>query len=142
MVTGVTAVVLWLKMVAVMTAQGVVRLRTRRFRHAEDVAYFGGGKGVLGDPPLAERGQRALVNDLENIPMFLILHLSLALMGGAPVLLMIYAGLFSGARIIHTVAFLSPRQPLRNLGFSLGAIVALAVSAHILVLASTLGASR
>ena len=68
---SLTTVALFLKMVVIAMVQGSVRIRNNAFAKPEDAAAFGKGAKVLEkDLPMAEYGQRALRNDLENIPMF------------------------------------------------------------------------
>ena len=43
----------------------------------------------------------------------------------------VYCGLFVIARIVHTVAYLNPRQPLRNRAYLVGLVCTLATCGHI-----------
>lgn len=128
-IAALVVCVLTTKMAAVALVQGVARLRTRRFRHAEDAVYFGAGTGLVDDPPLAVLGQHALQNDLENLPGFGLLLLSYALLGGSVTVTALHGALFVLARIVHTAAFLRPTQPLRNRAYSVGLLTTLSLVA-------------
>lgn len=128
---AITASTLWVKMFATMLMQGVVRLRANAFRRPEDAAYFGGREGVVGDPPLAALGQQALRNDLENIPMFLLLLWGFVSVGGDPSRVAAHGAVFVVARFAHTAWYLRPRQPNRNWSYSLGALTVLSLTGHI-----------
>ncbi|MEL6184992.1 MAG: MAPEG family protein [Myxococcota bacterium] len=125
-----TTALLWLKMTGVAMLQGVVRLRSGRFRRPEDAEYFGRGRGVVDDPPLAVLGQAVLRNDLETVPLFLLLLLAFALSGASASGVAAYGGLFLSSRLVHTAAYLRPRQPLRNLAFGVGTLTTLTLSVH------------
>ncbi len=130
-----TASSLWLKMFAIAIWQAVCRLRSKRFRRPEDAAYFGKGQGEVGDAPGAIVGQAALNNDIENIPMFLIILLAYVWLGGKPLSSAIHGGVYLLARSLHTVWYLTPQQPHRNRAFGLGVLTTVSLVGHTVVLA-------
>lgn len=125
-----TAIVLWLKMMAVVVIQGGARVRAGRYRRPEDARFFGRGKGKVDDAPLATLGQAALNNDLENIPMFLLLLVAWIELGATGSEIALHGSIFALARCLHTIAYMMPRQPLRNMAFSAGMFMTMSVVLH------------
>ncbi|MFZ5937306.1 MAPEG family protein [Pseudomonas sp. HS6-2] len=118
-VYALCVVVLFLKMFAVSCYQGWFRLRHRAFTNAEDAAVF---NRVARESELAQviRASRAWANDLENIPAFFALG-GLAIAMNAPAA--VTAGLsilFTVARVLHTLAYLSGVQPWRTVFYGVG----------------------
>ncbi|PRP96244.1 MAPEG family protein [Enhygromyxa salina] len=130
---ALTIVALFLKMFATAFVQGVARMKSKTFAYPEDAAAFGGTAGAA-DHPLAERGQRALRNDLENIPMFSFLALAYVQLGCWETGVHVYFPIFVLARIGHTLTFLRPTQPLRNRFYLVGVLVCLVLSGHIVAM--------
>jgi uncharacterized membrane protein YecN with MAPEG domain len=130
---GLTAIALFLKMFAVAGVQGIQRMKHRAFARPDDAAFFGKGATPLAqDLPIVERAQNVLRNDVENIPIFMILMLSYAQLGAWPLGAAIYGALFVCARIVHTLAYITPRQPLRNRAYLLGTLMMFIMSGHII----------
>uniref|UniRef100_A0ABI7Z3L0 Microsomal glutathione S-transferase 1 n=1 Tax=Felis catus TaxID=9685 RepID=A0ABI7Z3L0_FELCA len=94
------------------------------FANPEDCAGFGKGenaKKYLRTDDKVERVRRAHLNDLENIVPFLGIGLLYSLSGPDLSTAILHFRLFVGARIYHTVAYLTPLpQPNRALAFFLG----------------------
>ena len=130
-VFALTAGALWFKMTTVAMIQGISRIRSNRYRRPEDASYFGGEKGVVDDHPLAILGQAVLQNDLETIPLFLLLLLAFALLGGDALPAALYSGAFVIFRLIHTAAYLRPTQPTRNRAFAGGVTASLILMSHV-----------
>lgn len=128
---ALTTVALFLKMFATALAQGVARIGSRAFVNPEDAAAFGKTSPAAAEHPIAERGQRALRNDVENIPIFLFLALCYVQMGCWEPGARIYFPVFVLARIGHTATMIRPVQPLRNRLYLLGLLVSLALCAHL-----------
>ncbi|PKL03128.1 MAG: MAPEG family protein [Spirochaetae bacterium HGW-Spirochaetae-9] len=129
---ALTTLVLFLKMFAVAGVQGVNRIKNRTFVRPEDAAFFGGAAPAAAELPIVERAQNTLRNDLENIPLFLFLMLGYIQLQGPVLPLMIYATLFVSARIGHTLCYLTPRQPWRNLCYQLGLLMDFMLCGHLL----------
>ncbi|KAJ7361827.1 Microsomal glutathione S-transferase 1 [Desmophyllum pertusum] len=69
-----------------------------------------------------ERVRRAHHNDLENIPIFMIVAL-LYMFSNLPVMRCLWClRVFTAARILHTVAYLNAFSHPRGLGFGVGAL--------------------
>lgn len=131
-VYGLTAVALFLKMFVVILAQGRVRIRNRAYVHPEDAAFFGrGASPVAEEAPSVRRAQNVLRNDGENIPIFLFLAAAYVQLGCWEWGVLVYFPLFVLSRVVHTIAYLRPRQPLRNRAYRVGLAVMLALCGHI-----------
>lgn len=131
----VCVAVLWLKMFANSVVQGVYRIRNRSFTRPDDAAYFGKGVAVREEElPIVQRASACWRNDLENIPIFLIIGLGFVLANGPAGAALIYFALFTIARIAHTIFYLRPMQPWRNLAFQLGTFTTLVIIVHTLIL--------
>lgn len=86
------------------------------------------------DVPLAARASACWRNDLENIPLFLLLALGYVLQAGVPSWLSVYCTVFLLARIGHTVCYLRRLQPWRTVAYEVGALATVAVAIHSLAL--------
>jgi uncharacterized membrane protein YecN with MAPEG domain len=133
---GLTAVALFLKMFAVAGVQGVQRMKSRAFTRPDDAAFFGkGATPAAQEVPIVERAQNTLRNDVENIPIFLFLMLAYAQLGAWPLGAALYGAAFVLARVTHTLAYLQPRQPLRNRAYLVGQLLMFVMSGHIVAAA-------
>ena len=75
---------------------------------------------------------RAHLNDLENIPIFMIVAL-LYMFSGRPVIWGIWClRIFTAARILHTIAYLNAISMLRALGFGVGAFCTAGLAGNVL----------
>uniref|UniRef100_A0A8C8Z584 Microsomal glutathione S-transferase 1 n=1 Tax=Prolemur simus TaxID=1328070 RepID=A0A8C8Z584_PROSS len=112
------------KMMFMSTATAFYRLTRKVFVNPEDCTSFGRGenaKKYLRTDDRVERVRRAHLNDLENIVPFLGIGLLYSLSGPDLSTALLHFRLFVGARIYHTIAYLTPLpQPNRALGFFIG----------------------
>ena len=92
-----------------------------------------GAELVAQEVPAVQRANNAWRNDLENIPMFLILALVYAIVGLSPTLFILYCVVFTVARILHTIFYLNAVQPWRTIAYSVGAIAMFALMIHLFV---------
>lgn len=129
---ALSAVALFLLQFALAGVQGLGRTRSRVFVRPEDAAWFG-VPAAQAEVPIVDRAQRAIVNNLENVPHFLALGLAYALLGCWPTGAWIYFPLFVLSRIGHNLCQLFPTQPLRNRLYLLGIALLLAISGHVVV---------
>nr|XP_054518954.1 microsomal glutathione S-transferase 1 isoform X4 [Pan troglodytes] len=106
------------------------------FANPEDCVAFGKGenaKKYLRTDDRVERVRRAHLNDLENIIPFLGIGLLYSLSGPDPSTAILHFRLFVGARIYHTIAYLTPLpQPNRALSFFVGYGVTLSMAYRLL----------
>jgi uncharacterized MAPEG superfamily protein len=129
---AITTIVLALKMAAISIVQGRARVSAGIFTNPEDVRAFG-GQQASAEAPMVERANKAWRNDLENIPIFLIIawiYVAAGLSAGAFV---IYCIVFMAARIMHTICYLNAIQPGRTIAFTAGALTMLALMIHLFV---------
>jgi uncharacterized membrane protein YecN with MAPEG domain len=130
---ALTAVVLELKMASIAVVQGRGRMSSGRFPLAEDAQMFGAAEAAATEAPIVDRASRAWRNDLENIPIFLILagiYVAAGLSGKAFAL---YCLVFTVARIAHTYMLIKGIQPWRTISFVVGAIAMLLMMIHIFI---------
>jgi glutathione S-transferase len=125
------AAVLFLKMFAISGYQGFHRITKKAFQNPEDARVFGRNEPLPAELPQVQRAALAWRNDLENIPMFLILVLVWLGMGASADAVSIYCWTFVAARVVHTVVFLAGLQPWRTLAYSLGVACTVGVLAQI-----------
>jgi len=129
---AITAIVLALKMEAISIVQGRARMSAGVYTNPEDAKAFGGQQASV-EAPMVERASKAWRNDLENIPIFLIIawiYVAAGLSAGAFV---IYCIVFMAARVSHTICYLNAIQPARTIAFTVGALTMLALMIHLFV---------
>jgi uncharacterized MAPEG superfamily protein len=129
---ALTAIVLALKMSAIAVVQGRARTGAGVFLNPEDAKMFG-GKEVPEEPEMVQRAARAWRNDLENIPIFLILAWIYVAAGLSASAFVIYCLVFMAARIIHTICYINSIQPWRTAAFTVGALAMLALIIHLFI---------
>ncbi|NMX66941.1 MAPEG family protein [Pseudomonas sp. WS 5059] len=111
--------VLFIKMLAISCYQGFFRLRHRAFSNPEDAGFFQ-RPAIAQELAPVSRAAKAWANDLENIPLFFVLGgLCLALDTNAAATAWLF-GLFTVARVLHTLLYLGRRQPWRTLAYGVG----------------------
>lgn len=128
---ALTTVALFVKMLCVAFFQGVVRIQRDEFTRPEDAEAYGDGEAATSEIPVVDRAQRALRNDVENIPIFLFLAWSCMALEVWPAALPVYFGLFVLARIGHTLFYLTSTQPARTIAYAIGVFVNVGLSIHL-----------
>jgi uncharacterized MAPEG superfamily protein len=93
---------------------------------------FRGDVTVVEAPEVA-RIKRLHLNDLENIPIFLVLGLLFVIMGGSQEGAQAYFYTFVIARILHTVVYLAGLQPWRTLTWAVQVLVMIGLAVQILL---------
>ena len=129
---ALTAVVLEFKMVAIALVQGRGRLSTGLYVLPEDAKLFSGSESAH-EAPIVDRASKAWRNDLENIPIFLILagiYVAAGLSGKA---FAFYCIVFMAMRILHTYTMIKAIQPWRTVVFTIGVFAMFAMMIHILI---------
>ncbi|MDO8431091.1 MAG: MAPEG family protein [Candidatus Binatus sp.] len=129
---AITAIVLALKMSAISVAQGRARVAAGIFVNPEDARLFQANQAPE-EAPAVQRAARAWLNDLENIPIFLILCWIYVAAGLSPTAFVVYCVVFMVARIAHTICYLNSIQPLRTIVFTVGALDTLALMVHLVI---------
>ncbi|KAM4820341.1 microsomal glutathione S-transferase 1 [Thomomys bottae] len=124
------------KMMLMSTVTAFHRLTKKVFTNPEDCAGFAQGENVkkyLRTHDSVERVRRAHLNDLENLVPFVGVGLLYTLTGPDLSTALLHFRLFVGARLAHTVAYLTPLpQPSRALAFFLGYGVTLSMAYRVL----------
>jgi uncharacterized MAPEG superfamily protein len=128
---AITTIVLAIKMAAVSVAQGRARTKAGVFLNPEDAKAFH-GTPASSEVPAVQRAARAWLNDLENIPIFLILAWIYVAAGLSPSTFKIYCIVFVICRIVHTIAYLNSLQPWRTIAYTIGAITSLALIVNLI----------
>ncbi|NWV92698.1 MGST1 transferase, partial [Machaerirhynchus nigripectus] len=130
-----TAIVL-LKMMLMSLVTAYFRITRKAFVNPEDTASFGKGesaKKYLRTDPDVERVRRGHLNDLENIVPFVGIGLLYALSGPELSTALLHFRIFTGARILHTFAYLIPLpQPSRGLSWAVGYSVTFSMAYKVL----------
>ena len=129
---ALTAIVLALKMAAISVVQGRARVAAGIFVNPEDAKTFQASQGPE-DAPDVRRASRAWLNDLENIPIFLILCGIYVAAGLSTTAFAIYCLIFTLARIAHTFFYLNSIQPMRTIAYAVGAVVSTALMIQLLI---------
>jgi glutathione S-transferase len=129
---ALTTIVLAIKMAAISVVQGRARASAGVFTNPEDAKTFG-AEVASEEHPTVQRASKAWGNDLENIPMFLIVAWVYVFASLAVVPFVIYCLVFMVARVCHTVFYLNAIQPARTIAYTVGALVFLAMIIHVLI---------
>ena len=131
---------LGLKMWANSAIQAYARFKYKSFVNPEDAIVFGRMlkaqiSAQQNEHPLVFRAALCWRNDLENIPLFMILSLGYVLIGGSPIWALTYFSVFVFARFLHTFCYMTMAQPWRTLAYELGATSTLVMALHTVYLA-------
>jgi uncharacterized MAPEG superfamily protein len=121
-VYALCAAVLGVKMLASAVYTGTRRQKVGGFVNPEDAKNFG-QSGTVAKPeeaPEVARALRVQRNDLENIPLFFAVGLIYILTGASFVGAAVLCGIFTLARVTHTVVYLRGMQPARAICFVIG----------------------
>lgn len=129
-----SVVVLFFKMHALAFVQLYHRNRAGTFRTPEDVAFFSKGRFDLADDTdIGDRATRAWRNDLENLPAWFAVSLGFVLTGGSATAAAVYCGVYTVARVGHTLAYLKGVQPHRFLCHITSLLTASVMAIHTVV---------
>ena len=115
------ALVTHLKLFTLAAIQGVTRVTQRRFVKPEDAAFFG-----RGTPPASEEhprvllAQRAIDNEIQNLPTFGLALVAYAALRGSGAFALGVASVFLLARCAHSGFYVQPTQPHRNRVYVIG----------------------
>jgi glutathione S-transferase len=127
------SVLLALKMGAVAFATARARARSLVVVNPEDVPVNKGSHPEAEDAPATLRAKRAHQNDVENIPVFLVLALLFTLTGCSATAGWAYFGVYFAARTLHTIFYLGAIQPWRTAAFALGQLTQLGILVQLLM---------
>ncbi len=114
-----------------MGALGFATANARRKSHVvlnpEDTKVNPGSHAANEEAPATLRIKRAHLNDLENIPGFLILALLFTLAGCSATAGWAYFGVYFVARGLHSIFYLNEIQPARTAAFFVGQLAQLGI---------------
>jgi prostaglandin-E synthase 1 len=120
-VYAITSVVLSINLLFVWGYSGAVRAKTKTAINKEDAERFGTAHERV-DPPEVARALRAHANAQATIYPFLFLGLVFVLAGGSAGFAEVVFGVFTAARILHSVVYLAGKQPWRSLFFAVSGV--------------------
>lgn len=117
------AAILILKMMLMSFLTSLQRFRKKAFANPEDTVAH--GVDVKQDDEDVERVRRAHLNDLENIPIFLLTGVLFVLSDPDLVFALMLFRLYTLTRIIHTIvyAIYVVRQPARFIAYIVGVVI-------------------
>ncbi len=125
--------ILGIKMLASAVYTGTRRQKVSGFINAEDAERFGGAGAVAlaQEAPEVAHALRIQRNDGENIPLFFAIGLIYVLSGASATGATIFCGLFTVARVVHTIAYTYQLQPARAICFFIGTLCTVAMIVRI-----------
>lgn len=124
-----------LKMGAMAFITANTRRKAKVVVNPEDIGVNPGSHAEAQEAPETMRVKRAHLNDLENIPGFLILALVFTLAGGAENGGWAYFGVYFAARLLHSIFYLNAVQPWRTAAFGIGQLAQLGLIVQLLMMA-------
>lgn len=127
------SVLLALKMGAVAFVTANARFKSKVVINPEDVPVNPGSRSEPEEAPGTLRAKRAHLNDVENIPVFMILALLFTLTGCSATAGWLYFGVYFVARTLHTICYLGSIQPWRTAAFAIGQLTQLGIMIQLLI---------
>lgn len=122
-----------------MFAVGVITANRRRLAgivsNPEDVGVNPGSHAEAQEAPETLRAKKAHLNDLENIPGFMVLAVLYTLSGGSTTGGWAYFGTYFAARVLHSAFYLHAVQPWRTAAFFVAQLAMLGVVVNLLLTA-------
>lgn len=127
------ATVLILKMLAMSALTARQRLKKKVFSNQEDAAGFKGK--VKFDDPDVERVRRGHQNDVENIPLFLVVAFFYILTEPSQFLAVNLFRAYTVARILHTFVYtiVVLPQPSRGLAWGVGYVITIYMALQVII---------
>ncbi len=126
------SVLLVLKMGAVAFATSNARRKAKVVLNPEDTKVNPGSRAASEEAAATLRAKRAHLNDVENIPGFLVLALLFVLTGCSATAGWAYFGVYFAARTLHTIFYLNAVQPFRTAAFFVGQLAQLGMMVQLL----------
>lgn len=127
---AVSAVVLFLKVLAISAYQGFHRIGKPTFKTPEDAAYLG-RESAKEELPQVRRAARAWLNDLESIPISLGLGVAYIFVEAPPGWAARLMLIFTEARHLQTLFYLLAVQPWRKVAYAVGVVCMFIMSIQI-----------
>jgi uncharacterized MAPEG superfamily protein len=129
-VYAITCVILSGNLLFVWAYSGSRRAKTKVAINPEDAERFG-AKLEMMDPPEVARVLRVHANAQATVYPFLFLGLVFVLAGGSGGFAKVDFGIFTAARITHSIVYLAGKQPWRTLSFVASGIAMIALMGNI-----------
>lgn len=123
-----TVVVNSLNLLVLWNLSGGARGGTKTTLNPEDAATVLRGASIVeADPPEVARVLRAHRNSFDNTIPFLLLASAFAALGPDPLEAQVLFGVFTGARLFYSLAYLKGLQPWRSISYLIGLLTTLAL---------------
>jgi glutathione S-transferase len=120
---AVCALVLGLNLLVIANNTALARTFADQVVNAEDKVLNAKAEVVdYAGAELVQRYRRMHANALENIPLFLVTGLILCLVGVSPLAAGLLFGIFTVARVSHSICYRYGLQPFRTASFAIGAL--------------------
>ena len=132
---ALVSVLLIIKMFGLAAGTALKRASAKIVVNLEDVKVNPGSHAEAQDAETTLRFKRAHLNDLENIPSFLVLATIFTLAGGSATAGWAYFGVYFAARVLHSFFYLSAMQPFRTASYGIGQFTMMGLCVQILMLA-------
>src|SRR5213594_4395104 len=132
-----SAALLCLNLFGLWLYSGAARNRTRTLINPEDTRLLKGRSIVERDPPEVARVLRAHANAMANILPFLILGFLYVLLGASRTGALVYFGVFTLARYVHSVAYVAGLQPWRTVSYVVGLLASIGLIVQVALRALT-----
>jgi glutathione S-transferase len=132
---AICCVILGVKMLASALYTGTRRQKFDGFINPEDAKAFG-NSGVttrMEEAPEVAHALRIQRNDAENIPLFFAIGLLYILSGASSTGALVLCGLFTVARVMHTLVYMRRLQPARAICFVTGVLCTLVMMFRIVI---------
>ncbi len=125
---ALTVVVNSLNLLVLWNLSGGTRGGTKTTLNPEDAATVLRGAAVVAtDPPEVARVLRAQRNSFDNTIPFLLVASVFAALGPDKLEAQILFGVFTGARLFYSLAYLKGLQPWRTISYAIGVLATLAL---------------
>jgi glutathione S-transferase len=110
---------------------GAVRNRHKSSVNPEDTAVHKGATAEI-DHPAVARVKRAHLNAMENALPFFAVGLMYAFSAPSDTGAYAYYFTFLGARLLHSIFYLTGKQPFRTITFAVGALAVIGMAVHVI----------
>jgi glutathione S-transferase len=127
------SVLLALKMAAVAFVTAKARFDSKVVVNPEDAPVNPGSRPGNEDAAATLRAKRAHLNDVENIPVFMVLALLFTLTGCSATAGWVYFGVYFVTRTLHTIFYLNAIQPWRTAMFAIGQLTQLGIMVQLVM---------
>jgi uncharacterized MAPEG superfamily protein len=130
---AIATLILVLNMMLLWGMSGSVRGKVKSVPNPEDADAIVKGAAVsLTDPPEVARVLRAHRNAVDNILPFLFLGLIYVMLGAPVLIAQIIFGVFTAARVLHSIVYIAGKQPWRSLIYLISVLAMLALMEEVI----------